>query len=117
MLDLAKDRSSYIQALEQAVERLRQLLPEIPEIRRAVLFGSYAGGRRDLLTDLDVLVEMDSPLDFVTRTARLYQKLDLGVDLDLLVYTPAELVEMPETGLARHALAEGEVIYERDAAQ
>ena len=47
-------------------------------------------------------------------TARLYQRLDLGVDLDLLAYTPAELAEMPEAGLARRALIEGEVIYERD---
>lgn len=117
MVDLAKERRAYVKALEQGVERLRRMLAEIPEVRRAVLFGSYAAGRRDLVTDLDVLVEIDSPLDFVTRTARLYQRLDLGVDLDLLVYTPAELAEMPEGGLARRALAEGEVIYERDSAR
>jgi len=116
VVDLADERRIYVEALEQAVVRLRTILPDIPEVRRAVLFGSYAAGRRDLLTDLDVLVEMDSPLDFVTRTARLYQRLNLGVDLDLLVYTPAELVQMPEGGLARRALAAGEVIYERQAA-
>jgi predicted nucleotidyltransferase len=117
MIDLTKERRAYAEALEQGVERLPQMLAEVPEVRRAVLFGSYAAGHRHLTTDLDVLVEMDSPLDFVTRTARLYQRLDLGVDLDLLVYTPAELAEMPESGLARRALAEGEVIYERDAAR
>lgn len=116
MSDLADQRTAYACALERAVERLRRVLADIPEVRRAVVFGSYAAGRRDLMTDLDVLVEMDSTLDFVTRTARLYQRLDLGVDLDLLVYTPTELANMAEGGLARRALAEGQVIYERDAA-
>ncbi len=117
MVELGKARSEYASALEESVERMRRVLAEIPEVRQAVLFGSYAAGRRDLTTDLDVLVEMDSSLDFVTRTARLYQRLGLGVDLDLLVYTPAELSTMPHGGLAHRALAEGKVIYERDPAR
>ncbi|MBA2563843.1 MAG: nucleotidyltransferase domain-containing protein [Gemmatimonadetes bacterium] len=117
MIDMGEERTAYTEALQRGVERLRRVLADMPEVRRVVLFGSYAAGRRDLATDLDVLVEMDSQLDFVMRTARLHQKLSLGVDLDLLVYTPAELAAMPESGLARRALAEGEVIYERDAAR
>jgi predicted nucleotidyltransferase len=117
MVDLRQERKVYIEALERAVERLRRLLSEIPEVRKVVLFGSYAEGRRDLATDLDVLVEMDSPLDFTTRTARLYQALDLGVDLDLLVYTPDELPKMSGNAFARRALSTGEVIYEKDAAR
>jgi hypothetical protein len=34
-----------------------------------------------------------------------------------MVYTPAELAAMPERAFARRALAEGKVIYERDAAR
>ncbi len=115
MVDLTNERRAYARALEHAVQRLSRRLAEIPEVRRALLFGSYVAGRRDLTTDLDALVEMDSQLDFVTRTARLYQRLDLGVDLDLLVYTPAELARMPERGFVCRALEEGQVIYERDA--
>jgi hypothetical protein len=33
---------------------------------------------------------MDSPLDFVTRTAEMYRYLSAPVDMDLLVYTPEE---------------------------
>ena len=43
----------------------------IPEVYKVVLFGSYAKGRRDLFTDLDLIVVMDSRDDFVTRCAEL----------------------------------------------
>jgi predicted nucleotidyltransferase len=53
--------------LEALVIRLRG----IPEVYKVVLFGSYAKGRRDLFTDLDLIVVMDSRDDFVTRCAEL----------------------------------------------
>lgn len=43
----------------------------IPEVHKVILFGSYAKGRRDLFTDLDLIVVMDSRDDFVTRCAEL----------------------------------------------
>jgi len=72
---------------------------------------SYAEGRRDLFTDLDIIVIMDSDMDFIQRTANLYQVLNVGVDLDLLVYTPDEFDIMRTRGFVRHALESGEVIY------
>lgn len=113
--DLAFQREAYGRALDHALDRLRHVFAELPEVRRAIVFGSYAMGRRDLATDLDVLVEMESPLDFVTRTARLYPRVAAGVDLDLFVYTPAEIERMSSHGFVRRALEEGVVIYEKDA--
>jgi predicted nucleotidyltransferase len=86
----------------------------MPEVDRVILFGSYANGRRDLFTDLDVLVVMKSDLDFVSRTADLYGRLDMDVDFDLLVYTPEELERRRETGFVQHVLKTGKVIYEKD---
>ncbi|HWQ28108.1 MAG TPA: nucleotidyltransferase domain-containing protein [Dehalococcoidia bacterium] len=77
-----------------------------------VLFGSYAAGRRDLFTDLDLLVVMESDEPFVHRTARLYRRLHPQVATDLLVYTPEEFEEMRERPLVRHALATGKVLHE-----
>lgn len=113
MTDLDEQREQYSEALEQTVEDLRRGFAEIPEIHRAILFGSFVQGRRDLFTDLDVLVVMDSSDDFVTRTAELYRRLSVRVDLDLIVYTPDELKRMARTSFVREALAEGEVIYEK----
>ena len=81
-------------------------------MHRVILFGSYARGRRDLFTDLDLFVIMDSSADFVTRTAQLYQELHPSVDMDLLVYTPAEFERIRHRGFFRHILEEGEVLYE-----
>ena len=88
----------------------------MPEVERVILFGSYAAGRRDLFTDLDLLVVMSSEQDFVQRTADLYRLLAAGVDLDLLVYTPEEFDRQRERGLVRQALKTGRVLYEKKRA-
>jgi predicted nucleotidyltransferase len=113
---LAAKREQYRDALENAVQQIVTALAQKPEVERAILFGSYAQGRRDLFTDLDVLIVMDSPLDFVSRTAEMYRDLSCPVDLDLLVYTPEELARNRNRGFIRRALEEGKVIYERRAA-
>jgi hypothetical protein len=52
---LATKREQYRDALKDAVQRIATSLAQKPEVERAILFGSYARGRRDLFTDLDVL--------------------------------------------------------------
>ena len=55
-----------------------------------ITFGSYATGRRDLFTDLDLVVIMETKEVFIQRTVELYRNLNCEVDLDLFVYTPEE---------------------------
>jgi predicted nucleotidyltransferase len=105
------ERQQYQQALRAALDRIVRELSVMTEVEQVILFGSYAEGRDDLLTDLDLLVVMHSQEDFVSRTARLYQRLRPGVDLDLLVYTPAEFERLREGGFVGHAVATGKVVY------
>jgi len=112
-VNLAARRTAYAKALQDALQRLLVQLCQTPEVERVILFGSYAAGRQDLFTDLDLLVVMDSTEDFVTRTAKLRQRLSAGVDFDLLVYTPEEFTQMQDRGFLRHILATGTVLYER----
>ncbi|HXF51973.1 MAG TPA: nucleotidyltransferase domain-containing protein [Dehalococcoidia bacterium] len=102
-------------------ERARRLESELDRIvgelrsmgaRLIVLFGSYAAGRRDLFTDLDLLVVMESDLPFVRRIPALLERLHPKVATDLLVYTPEEFEEMRERPFVRHALATGKVLHE-----
>jgi predicted nucleotidyltransferase len=113
---LATRREEYTRALERALTDLVAQLRAMPAVQQVILFGSYAAGRRDLFTDLDVLVIMDSDLDFVPRNAALYQQLsvEVEVDLDLLAYTPEEVERMRERGLVRRALATGQVLYAKN---
>jgi predicted nucleotidyltransferase len=86
-------------------------------VQKIILFGSYATGRRDLFTDLDLLVIMDSSLDFVTRCAEVARRLRASVALDLLVYTPQEIEQMRDRPFLRHILRTGKVLYERKPVQ
>ncbi|MGC8958948.1 MAG: nucleotidyltransferase domain-containing protein [Chloroflexia bacterium] len=112
---IAAKRAEYRRALDASLERIVALLSRRPEVQRVILFGSYAEGRADLLTDLDLLVVMESPLDFVARTAALYRELDSAVDVDLLVYTPEEFERHRQHGFLRRILAKGKVLYEKTA--
>jgi predicted nucleotidyltransferase len=111
-----KKRAAYARALDAALGKIVAQLSQMPEIERVILFGSYAAGRRDLFTDLDLLVVMNTDQDFVHRTAGLYGKIQTDVDLDMLVYTPEELRQNQERGFIRQALQTGQVVYEKKPA-
>lgn len=110
---LQEKRAVYAEDLEKALERIVAELSTNPNVERVILFGSYADGKRDLLTDLDVIVIMESRLDYVSRTAEMYGQLHPGVDIDLLVYTPQEFERMRKRGFLRHALEHCKVLYEK----
>ena len=109
-------RAAYCVALEEALERIRGRLAESPQVQRAILFGSYASGRRDLFTDLDLVVVMESDSSFIERSIELRRHLEARVDMDLLVYTPEEFARMAQRGFLAHVLQTGLLIYEKNAA-
>ncbi len=113
---IVEKRERHRHALATALRDVVAALACRPEVERVILFGSYARGRADLFTDLDLLVVMDTPADYVTRTAELYRYLSCPVDMDLLVYTPQELERNRGRGLVRQALEKGRVLYERRGA-
>jgi predicted nucleotidyltransferase len=110
---LDAERERYRATLAEDLECLVQQLSNMPDVRQVILFGSYAAGRRDLFTDLDLLVVMDSALGFVARNVELAQRLHVRVALDLLVYTPQEVAQMGDRPFLRRALQTGKVLYEK----
>ena len=114
--DLSQRRAHYREALKDGLEEAIARLSHLPEVSQVILFGSYRRGRRDLFTDLDLLVVMDSSDNSISRAARLYRYLGgkIKVDLDLVTYTPQELEKHRTGSFLKRVLAEGEVVYERD---
>ncbi len=110
--DLHELRARHVALLESELPRIVEELKRLGA-HMIVLFGSYAQGRRDLFTDLDLLVVMESGEPFVERLGRLYATLGHRVAADILVYTPAEFEEMKQRRFVRHALATGKVLYAR----
>jgi predicted nucleotidyltransferase len=112
-LDLDQKRKEYHHSLETSLERIILQLCDIPEILKVISFGSYARGKRDLFTDLDLIVIMETEKEFIQRTANLYQLLHCDVDLDMLVYTPEEFNKMQEGRFLRNALQNAQVVYRK----
>ena len=78
------------------LDSLRQARP-----LRVYLFGSWALNEQDELSDLDVVVIMQTTLPFLERAITLARDfpLELG-GVDLLVYTPEEWRTMKQDGNA-----------------
>jgi predicted nucleotidyltransferase len=113
MKDLSAERKRYVYSLQHDLAQLVQQLSSLPNVQKVLLFGSYAAGRRDLFTDLDLLVVMDSPLDFVSRCADLARQLKASVALDILAYTPQEFEQIRDRRFFRQVLKTSKVLYER----
>ena len=114
--DLVARRAEHVRTLDLAVRRLVETLAGVKGVTRVSLFGSYARGRRDLFTDLDVLVVWDTDLAPVERLKVLYRLLHLPVDLDLVCYTPAEFEAMHGRPFFRQITTEERVLLEKKPA-
>lgn len=93
--------------LGRIVESLRGL-----GAKKVILFGSYARGRADLLTDLDLMVVLDDQRPFVERVAYLYAQLAPRVAVDILAYTSEEWERIQGRPFVEEALREGRILYE-----
>ena len=82
---------------------------------RIILFGSYARGEQNQYSDLDLVVVEPEVASHYEEMVRLTRALaPLGVPMDVLVYSEAEVKERGDwlgTPL-RSALQEGQVLYQ-----
>ena len=62
--------------------------------RAAFVFGSFARDQSHLWSDIDLIIVKDSPLPFVERPREFFDLLDLGIPMDILVYTPDEFAKI-----------------------
>ena len=95
---------------------LNSLLPYQPE--RMYLFGSWARGEEDELSDMDLLIIKETKAPFFDRLREVSKLLPGNVGgVDVLVYTPKEFAAMRREGnaFAEMILEEGSLIYDRQA--
>lgn len=111
-MDLAAQRAAYVQQLDEALPRVVEALSRVAGVHRVSVFGSYARGRRDLFTDLDLFVVWETERPALDRLRFLYSLLDARVDLDIICYTPAELQARSDHPFIRQILREEVVLYE-----
>jgi predicted nucleotidyltransferase len=97
---------------------VRKIVDEFnPE--KVILFGSYAYGKPNIDSDVDMLVIMESDERPAPRTARVIGAVHgKTFPMDLLVRTPAELEQRLKIGdyFFQEILGMGKVLYERRTA-
>lgn len=97
--------------IQRLVDALRAYQPE-----RVYLFGSWARGEEDDLSDLDVVVIKRTTVPFFERLREVAKALPLAEGaVDVLVYTPDEFEAMQREGnaFAEMIAEEGRLIYAR----
>ena len=110
--DLNQQREDYKLLLEKSLQEAVGRLSLLGSVRSISVFGSFARGRRDLFTDLDLLVVMDTDMGLVDRLGFLYSLVALPVDVDILCYTPEEFGVLKSEGWLERALQDAQVLYE-----
>ena len=105
---------------QTVIESVRSYLGALPALgihpRRAILFGSYAHGRPDRDSDIDLLIIKETNQRFIDRwieVQRLLTGTHRHLPVETIVLTPAELEERLQMGdqFIADILARGEVLY------
>jgi predicted nucleotidyltransferase len=112
---LAIKRQEYRELLRHSAGAIVSKLAAL-DAEKISLFGSYARGRADLFTDLDVLVIWNTDKPFIERAGIVHSLLALPVDLDVLCYTPEEFRRMRDTPFIKKILEDEVVLYEKKPA-
>ncbi len=98
------------------IEELVRRIVEAVHPEKIILFGSYAYGKPNEESDIDILVVMRSNLPRYKRSIPIYRVLaDLLIPMDVLVYTPQEIEawkDVPQAFITT-VLRRGKAIYEK----
>jgi predicted nucleotidyltransferase len=103
-------------APDDLASRLRPILEKY-RVLKAIIFGSLARGEESRRSDLDLLVVQETDKHFLDRYDGLLEDIARvvpGRDVDVLIYTPAELIEMAQRPFIATILREGKTIYESE---
>jgi uncharacterized protein len=98
------------------IERFGRRIGEEFGAERVILFGSYARGKADRDSDVDILVIGSFEGRSVDKAVEIQMRLRPGFPMDLLVRTLEKVRERLEMGDAfmREILERGKMLYEAD---
>ena len=109
---LKEAKEEHLINLQKELDRIKSKLIKMGA-HKIILFGSAAREELGLMSDIDLIVVIDSNKDFVERLSYFYQQIQ-PIDADILIYTPQEFIRMMEENLfIQHILKQGKTIFER----
>jgi predicted nucleotidyltransferase len=97
-----------------AIQRLARQIAQQFQPERIILFGSYAYGKPDPESDVDLLVVMPARNE-ISQAIRIRLAVEHPFALDLIVRTPERLRRRLELGdwFLREIVSQGKVLYEK----
>jgi predicted nucleotidyltransferase len=107
-LELPVEEAIYLRTRWSTLHRLVSELRTLPDVRLAVLFGSFARGEENERSDLDIFVRFAKP--GLRPRAQLLKRLEQAVPQDV------QIVAMEDTNtiLLADVLRDGRVLVDRD---
>ncbi|RJX36298.1 MAG: nucleotidyltransferase domain-containing protein [Desulfurivibrio sp.] len=91
VLGKSRPRTSVV---DFSLKQIKQFLAEKLKgkgVRSAYLVGSLATGSASFWSDIDVVIVKETATPFPDRALEFVELFDLGVAVDILVYTPEEI--------------------------
>jgi len=111
ILQRKDERKAKLQAsLDSIVSQLKSL-----GALKVILFGSFAEGKVDVNSDLDLLVLMPSIRTGKEWMDTIYDKIERKVASDIIVYNQKEFHEKLPTSSLLQNILKGKVVYEKTA--
>ena len=110
--------SSSIQTDLELIDEIVRRIVQVTDPLKVILFGSRARGDAGPDSDFDLLVIKQSSEPRYRRAAPLYTALaDLPVEVEVMVYTPEEVLQWQavEAAFVTTAVREGKVLYETES--
>ena len=101
---------------QEKIEAVKNRIVDFMHPEKIIMFGSYADGKANSNSDLDLLVIADSDLPPYKRVRPIKNKLrGIGFPVDILVYTPDEIEKWKNNPLAfvTKVIKNGVVLYGR----
>jgi predicted nucleotidyltransferase len=100
------------------IRRVVQQIVERFHPQRILLFGSYAYGEPTSDSDVDLLIEMETPLRNVEQAVEIRKAVDFPFPTDLLVRNSQQIAERLAMGdvFLQEVVTKGVTLYEADNA-
>ncbi len=102
---------------QEAIDDVVRQIAEKFKPNKIILFGSYAYGTPTQISDVDLLVVMDSTIKENQLSVAIRKAINYHFGLDLIVKTPKSLSSRIEMGdfFLKEILQKGKVLYEQAA--
>lgn len=106
-------RAAWKQRVQDELSRMVELLKARPNVKKVILFGSFARGNPRWRSDVDLVVVQQTDRRFMDRLGDLLLYLHPTVGCDILAYTPEEWEELSrKRKFLQHIRMEGVVLYD-----